>query len=466
MITRISLTGLPWVRYAAMVALAIGLANLSPNEVQANGSWGSHGSSGSFGSSGGSWGSRGGILNGRRPVRSLLNRIGNRVSGLGSSGGSYGSYGSRGGLLNRRGYGSFGSGGSSGGSYGYGSSGGYVSTTSPYSSTFIGNQLPAGSPVLATSQVAAPIETSYSAPAGGSFMLQQSYPVGDYGFQTGYPVQYSYPGGTVIGGSTIDGAFGGTMMGNPVQAGAATPGVAPDGTILDGGPIDSMLDPSSPTKPKYYDKGNVPNTDPPVADPNASPTPGVDENDSTRVMPIAPIETTTRNATTDRVVLKLAVPEDAKVFINDQPTRTPGTIRRFESTQLDADREYHYLVKAEIERNGKKLIRSRMVALQPGVDQNVTLDFDQPPVTTLALQVPENAKVTLSGESTTLTGKQRKFVTTGLKDGDTSRDYQIEVAYQVNGETVKDFKTIDLVAGDSRALTFGKKLGSKIVAAK
>jgi uncharacterized protein (TIGR03000 family) len=75
----------------------------------------------------------------------------------------------------------------------------------------------------------------------------------------------------------------------------------------------------------------------------------------------------------------------------------------------------------------------------------------------LALNVPENATVKLCGAETKLQGKNRRFTTTRLTDGEVCEDYTIEVSYEVDGRTVNRVKKIDLAAGDLATLSFGNE---------
>ena len=274
-------------RFVLLTTLIFGATSLINQPVQANG--GSWGSSGGGFSSGGSWGS-GGLLGGRRPVRNLLSRIGGRLGNasagstgsMGSggslgSGGSGGSLGSRGGLfrggrlggglLRRRANGSSGgwsgstggwtaSHGSTGtGSTGYGSSG-YVSTTSGSTGTsFASSGSYAGSSSGASygewgasylNSFNAPIETSYTMPGHsmGGFAVEQSYPVGDYGFANGIPVQNGMPMNSMMGVPTNQGFGGAIMDGGSI------------GPMLDGGmPIEGF----TPAGEGYYDTPVDPN---------------------------------------------------------------------------------------------------------------------------------------------------------------------------------------------------------------
>ena len=474
------------------------LCMLPTSDVAAQGSWGGSIGGGSFGGgslgSGGSWGGSSGLLGGRRPVANLLSRIGDRLdggsSGFGSggstgfgSGGSFGGSGGgsfgggsfgggslggssgggflRGGLLSRifggrSGLGS--SGGSSGfggstgstwGGSGGGSTGSFVSTSNFYANDFVSSD-------FVSAPVAAVQETNYSpiAPYNYSnFSMEQSFPVGDQGLDPNYPVYESYAGGNVIGGVSLEGAFGGAFTptntqliddsfnGQPIPAAGSQ-------RIEDGGSIDGLLEGNEPTPAEPYYSPSDPGL------PN--PGPASDSTDLT-----APLE----NANfvgVDRAVLRLKVPQEAKVYVNGRLTKTPGAVRSFESENLVAGRVYKYKVKAVIERDGKQLVRSKLISLRAGRLKEAMLDFDAPATTVLALKLPKDASVKLCGKATTLNGTKRRFATTRLTDGEVCEGYSVEVSYRVDGELIKQVRKIDLAAGDIRTLTFDREVTDKV----
>ena len=283
--------------------------------------------------------------------------------------------------------------------------------------------------------------------------MEQSFPVGDQGLDPNYPVYESYAGGNVIGGTTIDGAFGGaftptntqliddTFNGQPIPAAGLQ-------RIEDGGSIDGMLEGGEPTPAEpYYDglDSGLPNPGP--------------AGDSTNLT--APLEGSDFVGA-DRAVLRLKVPEEAKVYVNGRLTKTPGQVRSFESENLVAGRVYKYKVKAVIQRDGKQLVRSKLISLQAGRLKETMLDFDAPATTVLALNVPKDASVKLCGKATTLDGAKRRFATTRLIDGEVCEGYSIEVSYRVDGELVKKVRRIDLAAGDIRTLTFDGEVTEQV----
>ena len=474
----------------AFALLVCSLSTFATDSVHAaGGSWGS--SLGGFGSGGGSWGS-GGLLGGRTPVRNLLGRIGTRSVGSRFGGGSGGSYGGASG-----GFASGGSGGSSGGSVGggsrggllggglgsrifggsrggmlgggshggrsYGSTGSFTGSTGSFSGS-TGSYGSVGSSYvssLSSPMYSAPAEMSYTIPMNNSMMggysSEESYPVGDYGFQSGFPIQSSMPYGgmgQVIGGVPMNSGINmGGMIGQPgMQMGIPTQGV-----IQDGGSIDAMLEGNGGSfvpldgggingAPYYPNPGN--GGDAPV-------NPGPEKDD----------QTSTDRPVDNRTVLNVVLPDEAKVYINGKLTKTKGVRRSYKSKKMTQDRDYQYRVKAVLVRNGKELVRTKMVKLRSGLDQTVRFNFEEP-VTTLALTVPENAKVKLCGSETTSQGRNRYFATKRLEEGEIWKDYKVQVEYELDGQTKTEERVVSLTAGETYRLAIGVEDRSDRVASK
>ena len=451
-------------RFVLSTVLAVGLTAVTNDSAQASGgSWG--GSRGGF-SSGGSWGGSGGLL-ARRPVRSLLARIGSRVAGsggsLGSRGGSFGGSfggstgrwsGSTGGWSGSTGGWSGSTGGWSGSTGGWsGSTGGWSGSTGDLgafaSSSYSGNGGSWGSSNLNSyaSVSSTPIVASYAAPSyvddfslgspitSDGYSLESSYPVGDYGLESGFPIQNITP--------------------------ASNFEFAPTETqILDGGPIDSMLPGAIPLEGGFLNGSGLTdesfNPSPNFGNENVIPSiqsqPGVDQVD-----PPGPVDdsTSVRPLDSKASVLNLLLPEEAKVYINSKLTKTEGSRRSYISRKLTGNKEYKYQVKAVMVKNGKTLVRTKLVKMRAGADQTVEFDFNEPVMTTLALKVPPTAKVTLCGKTTSAKGINRTFATQSLKDGNVWKGYQIEVEFEQDGKTLVEQRTLDLAAGETYTLAIG-----------
>ena len=160
---------------------------------------------------------------------------------------------------------------------------------------------------------------------------------------------------------------------------------------------------------------------------------------------------------TGSALLTVTVPEDAKVYVNNRLTRTPGARRTYVSRGLVGGSDYTYEIRAEIERDGKTVTRSRVVNLRAGQRADVAIDFSQPQdeaETTLTVYVPEEAEVYLEGKKTSSRGKVRQFRTSMLKPGEKWEDYTVRVVWNRDGRKLTQERKITLEGGQVRELSF------------
>ena len=83
-------------------------------------------------------------------------------------------------------------------------------------------------------------------------------------------------------------------------------------------------------------------------------------------------------------LLTIYVPFTAKVFINDHQTKTSGSRRRYVSHGLQPGLTYKYVIRAEIERDGKLVDETKTVHLTAGEMEGVAFGFNPTPVQGLA----------------------------------------------------------------------------------
>ncbi len=203
--------------------------------------------------------------------------------------------------------------------------------------------------------------------------------------------------------------------------------------IPDGGSINSMLDNPGPVE-RSQPAGSVQPND---TDANSGDQPAVGSS-----------------------ILNVQLPQDAKVFINEQLTKTEGSTRSFRSTNLEIGKEHRYSVKAVINRDGIETTQTKLVKLTPGKNETIQFNFEKNKplqtaiATTLRLEVPEDAIVTLCGSRTQKSGKLRTFTTNRLPSGETWKDYKIQVKFERDGEIITQEKTVDLFAGKSHSFSF------------
>ena len=166
--------------------------------------------------------------------------------------------------------------------------------------------------------------------------------------------------------------------------------------------------------------------------------------------------------------LTVSVPESTKIYVNDKLTKTTGSFRRYKTPGIGAGDSLSYQVKAVFEKDGEKLVQTKVVDLTMGDAKHLDFTFDStpPPVTVLSLNVPSDADVTLAGNRTNATGPLRLFTTTNLKSGESWKDYKIVVSKKVDGKKVVQTKLVELKAGDSLDVSFDFPADSNQIASR
>lgn len=77
----------------------------------------------------------------------------------------------------------------------------------------------------------------------------------------------------------------------------------------------------------------------------------------------------------NRAALVVHLPADARLTVDDTPTKATSDTRRFVTPPLEPGATYRYVLKAELDRNGVKEKASRNVEVRAGETTNVSLDF-------------------------------------------------------------------------------------------
>ena len=171
--------------------------------------------------------------------------------------------------------------------------------------------------------------------------------------------------------------------------------------------------------------------------------------------PAANDSTSRETVPADGALLVVDVPADADIYVNGSKTSSQGNRRRFLSRGLTAGKQYEFVVRMAVDRNGKVEESTKVVSLTAGERSDVTFtDAAAAAVkTSLTLHVPADAKVWLAGSETASAGAERHFETANLAPGQSWRNYEIRVATTVDGRERTVSKVITLAAGDSVELT-------------
>lgn len=82
-------------------------------------------------------------------------------------------------------------------------------------------------------------------------------------------------------------------------------------------------------------------------------------------------------STDQRTTLVVHVPENAKVFLAGQETRSTGPVREFATTALANGQNWaEYPIVVKVDLDGQTLTEERTVTLEAGQAKEITFDFD------------------------------------------------------------------------------------------
>jgi uncharacterized protein (TIGR03000 family) len=76
-----------------------------------------------------------------------------------------------------------------------------------------------------------------------------------------------------------------------------------------------------------------------------------------------------------RARLIVELPTDARLYIDNQPMKTPAGRRVFTTPRLTPGQSYYYLLRTETVRNGKTVTQSKRVIVRPG--QEAVANFNE-----------------------------------------------------------------------------------------
>jgi uncharacterized protein (TIGR03000 family) len=71
----------------------------------------------------------------------------------------------------------------------------------------------------------------------------------------------------------------------------------------------------------------------------------------------------------------VSLPADAKLTIDETPTKSTSATRIFASPVLEPGKEYFYTLKAELNQDGKVTTASKRVSVRAGQETRVTLEL-------------------------------------------------------------------------------------------
>jgi uncharacterized protein (TIGR03000 family) len=77
----------------------------------------------------------------------------------------------------------------------------------------------------------------------------------------------------------------------------------------------------------------------------------------------------------NRATILVQLPEDARLTLDGQVMKTGSALRRFVTPPLERGWKYQYVVRAEVVRDGQKLVNAQKITVRAGEETKLTLDF-------------------------------------------------------------------------------------------
>jgi len=160
-----------------------------------------------------------------------------------------------------------------------------------------------------------------------------------------------------------------------------------------------------------------------------------------------------------------SLPTDAKLFADGQEIKVSGDRRTFVTPDLTTGKDYYYVLKAEMKRDGKDVSKSLKVVVRAGAVAEVSFgdlsdavaaapDAADAAPAKVTVTLPEDAKLFVDGVACPLTSAKRSFETPLLQPGK-AYGYTIKAEVVRGGEKKVETKQVEIQAGKEVVVDFG-----------
>jgi uncharacterized protein (TIGR03000 family) len=153
-----------------------------------------------------------------------------------------------------------------------------------------------------------------------------------------------------------------------------------------------------------------------------------------------------------RVIVQM--PTDALLLVDGQLVNLRSSGQPILTPELQPDRDYYYIVRAQAVRDGATVEDARRVIVRAGHSSRVTLDLSaasaqaksaaQP--ARITVRVPEDAKLSVDGTVRSTSGDRRTFVTPELEPGK-AYYYEFKADFVRDGESRSQQRRVVVEAG-------------------
>lgn len=98
------------------------------------------------------------------------------------------------------------------------------------------------------------------------------------------------------------------------------------------------------------------------------------------VQPLTETSSTVESSPPSVAEMRVHLPADASLVIDDFVTRSSGVVRHYRSPSLEAGKTYMYEVRAEVVRDGRTVHQTKIVQVRAGETANVDFELDAPQI--------------------------------------------------------------------------------------
>jgi uncharacterized protein (TIGR03000 family) len=163
-----------------------------------------------------------------------------------------------------------------------------------------------------------------------------------------------------------------------------------------------------------------------------------------------------------RAAVLVRLPADARLYANQVLTAPGSAERQFVTPELEPGRDYHYVLRTEVSRDGRTVSEARRVVVRAG--ERLRVEFDDPgePLDAdrarVTVKLPADAKLYVDGKPTELASESRAWESTRLDD---DREYYYDVTVEVtrDGQKQTQTKRVLVRAGQKVRVDFGDLTG-------
>jgi len=173
------------------------------------------------------------------------------------------------------------------------------------------------------------------------------------------------------------------------------------------------------------------------------------------------VPVTKDQSASDRALVAVTLPPDAKLYVDGVLVDTGSKTRTFKSPALEKGQDYYYTLKAEVMRDGKPATREQRAIVR--ANEIARIDFTdlaakqvselKAAPAKVTVQIPEDARLFVNDVLCPMTSTKRTFDTPELPVGQKFA-YTLRAEANRNGQTLRAVRKVEMQAGQEVNVKF------------